>query len=414
VSKINSHHGKGMDALFEIVWKAGDRAWLPYHEIVHLEILDQYFEALGVTSISSLPRKVSADSTLPLSALNFASNATLHDVVLETISSAQDFASKFRETNALDNRQMGYKGHLRTVFGKTAPTHSHKMSFNNARRDLFNDNVETFTKFHNIVMQGHHDPLRFCIPVGYSEQMIYRQFDAVPPAVPEGASVCMVYIDRCNTLVLVPPSQLPMPVGRSNADHTVFGNMHSRNGKANPKQQFDNDRSTQRAKGDFARAQVKSGKLHTCGLSHDFLPCEAKHDATIKELQAQNEDTMRMLSELQNATMEANAAHMAIPGQEARFANRVLDNRSSPHAEDMPAIAGPSTQKKKKRPTARSSASEASRVEASGTPAEANEPEDDAMGESARVAYLLQKLNMVLSILTLSHAEGADIDPSDE
>src|ERR1700683_670192 len=59
VLNIESHHGKGTDALFEIVWKAGDRAWLPYHEIAHLEAMTQYLEAQGVNSIGGLPRKVS-------------------------------------------------------------------------------------------------------------------------------------------------------------------------------------------------------------------------------------------------------------------------------------------------------------------------------------------------------------------
>ncbi|KIM76330.1 hypothetical protein PILCRDRAFT_36651, partial [Piloderma croceum F 1598] len=55
VLHIESHHGKGVDALFEIVWKAGDRAWLPYHEVAHLEAMSQYLEAQGVNSIGSLP-----------------------------------------------------------------------------------------------------------------------------------------------------------------------------------------------------------------------------------------------------------------------------------------------------------------------------------------------------------------------
>jgi len=43
ISNIESHHGKGLEALFDVVWKAGDCAWLPYYEISHLEALTQYF-----------------------------------------------------------------------------------------------------------------------------------------------------------------------------------------------------------------------------------------------------------------------------------------------------------------------------------------------------------------------------------
>jgi hypothetical protein len=60
VAEIAPHHGKGADALFEVVWKAGDHAWLPYQEISHLEAMTQYLEVQGAkTTISQLPKHIS-------------------------------------------------------------------------------------------------------------------------------------------------------------------------------------------------------------------------------------------------------------------------------------------------------------------------------------------------------------------
>ena len=55
VERIKSHSGAKTDALFEIVWKSGDMTWLPYHKISHLNTLQQYFDVLGIESISELP-----------------------------------------------------------------------------------------------------------------------------------------------------------------------------------------------------------------------------------------------------------------------------------------------------------------------------------------------------------------------
>ncbi|RPD78727.1 hypothetical protein L226DRAFT_433430, partial [Lentinus tigrinus ALCF2SS1-7] len=36
IDKIVSHRGNGEDALFEAVWKSGDRTWVPYSAVQHL------------------------------------------------------------------------------------------------------------------------------------------------------------------------------------------------------------------------------------------------------------------------------------------------------------------------------------------------------------------------------------------
>jgi len=88
VSSINTHHGKGTDALFELTWKLGDRAWLPYHEISHLEALTQYLEAQGVTKISQLPRRIAKDNNLPIGGISPANHTVLRELVSDVINSS--------------------------------------------------------------------------------------------------------------------------------------------------------------------------------------------------------------------------------------------------------------------------------------------------------------------------------------
>lgn len=66
VDKIETHHGRGTNAIFKLIWKAGDSAWLPYHEIPNLEVLNQYLEAIGTSSIEKLPKRISQEDDLPL------------------------------------------------------------------------------------------------------------------------------------------------------------------------------------------------------------------------------------------------------------------------------------------------------------------------------------------------------------
>jgi hypothetical protein len=54
VDRITSHKGKGRDAIFEILWKTGDRTWEPYRTVRHLSALDAYCEAQGVPRVGKL------------------------------------------------------------------------------------------------------------------------------------------------------------------------------------------------------------------------------------------------------------------------------------------------------------------------------------------------------------------------
>ncbi|TFK79384.1 hypothetical protein K466DRAFT_472449, partial [Polyporus arcularius HHB13444] len=54
VDRIISHVGTGTDAEFEIQWSTGDVTWAPYHDVKHLQVLSEYFEALGVSGAKQL------------------------------------------------------------------------------------------------------------------------------------------------------------------------------------------------------------------------------------------------------------------------------------------------------------------------------------------------------------------------
>ncbi|KNZ78729.1 hypothetical protein J132_10716, partial [Termitomyces sp. J132] len=56
VDQIVAHSGARKGALFKILWKSGDKSWLPYAQISHLRALDEYLEAMGIDSITNLPK----------------------------------------------------------------------------------------------------------------------------------------------------------------------------------------------------------------------------------------------------------------------------------------------------------------------------------------------------------------------
>ncbi|KZP28202.1 hypothetical protein FIBSPDRAFT_729399, partial [Athelia psychrophila] len=57
VSHINTWKGKGSEAQFSLIWKLGDCAWMPHHEVKHLTIFGQFLEAQGITNVKKLPNR---------------------------------------------------------------------------------------------------------------------------------------------------------------------------------------------------------------------------------------------------------------------------------------------------------------------------------------------------------------------
>jgi hypothetical protein len=56
VEKIISHNGYGSNAVFEVLWQTGDRAWMDYPSIRHLTAMEDYLQLQGAKSIGELKR----------------------------------------------------------------------------------------------------------------------------------------------------------------------------------------------------------------------------------------------------------------------------------------------------------------------------------------------------------------------
>ncbi|KAJ3003961.1 hypothetical protein NUW54_g5037 [Trametes sanguinea] len=54
IDKILTHQGRGEEALFEALWRWGDRTWIPYSTIANLDILKEYLEVLDISTIHNL------------------------------------------------------------------------------------------------------------------------------------------------------------------------------------------------------------------------------------------------------------------------------------------------------------------------------------------------------------------------
>ncbi|KAG1897254.1 uncharacterized protein F5891DRAFT_1192199 [Suillus fuscotomentosus] len=54
VDRILSHKGTRSDAVFEVRWKSGDVTWLPYDQVDHLAMLQEYFDVLDIEHVSEL------------------------------------------------------------------------------------------------------------------------------------------------------------------------------------------------------------------------------------------------------------------------------------------------------------------------------------------------------------------------
>ena len=55
VDSIVTHHRKGLDSEFQVLWKVGDKTWAQHHEVAHLNVLGQYCELMGVKDAAGLP-----------------------------------------------------------------------------------------------------------------------------------------------------------------------------------------------------------------------------------------------------------------------------------------------------------------------------------------------------------------------
>lgn len=170
IDKIDDHHSKGKDALFELVYKTGDKFWLPYHEVSKLEAMTQYLELIGVKKIKDLPKKVSKVPEIIVSNIehrpgrNRMVNAKIRSqgqVVLNTI-------DKFiREMVQERSKGIKSKGRTKKTF------HPSSMS-----QHIYNDeDLRSFCAFANAIQRGEKMPKSFGYPLGYLDYCIKHQHD---------------------------------------------------------------------------------------------------------------------------------------------------------------------------------------------------------------------------------------------
>lgn len=84
VAEIDEHHGQGANALFHLVWKSGDSAWVPLDQVSRLEALTAYLEAQGVAKPKDLPKQISRSDSVPLASIGFEIQKTYELQPLET------------------------------------------------------------------------------------------------------------------------------------------------------------------------------------------------------------------------------------------------------------------------------------------------------------------------------------------
>jgi hypothetical protein len=165
VSGIETHHGKGSTALFEVTWKAGDKAWLPYEEISHLEALSQYLEAQGVNSIEKLQRRISAEIGLPVAYMHPRDCDTLRTVVADVVEHAWDYSHGSMVT-AIPDKKVHKKSAVGTEGVRTPQSCITMSSGSNKCSEI---ELETFSKFDAFVRHDGYNPKRHVILTGYVE-----------------------------------------------------------------------------------------------------------------------------------------------------------------------------------------------------------------------------------------------------
>lgn len=171
VDEILTHHGKGSDALFKLKWKMGDHAWFLYPEIADLEVVNQYLEAQGVSSVASLPKRLSNEEDLPLGAIDIA----LEILSLEIISDAMWYGQYGQlPKNGKEKNTVPYKKGSRVL-----KRHSRKFP----RKSLHNmstlaaeeDSLAPLYAFAEILRSRNYDPRVHHVPSGYPEWSVLMQ-----------------------------------------------------------------------------------------------------------------------------------------------------------------------------------------------------------------------------------------------
>lgn len=334
VSGIESHHGKGKNSMFKLTWKTGDSVWLQYHEVKDLEAFDQYLEALGVTSISSLPKLVSDESGLPLFCVPFSSKLAGVNCVTKRTKMYRAAEPSTPIKHECEN-QLKTGARLRFDSPKF-PSHIPPSSLNTA-------SMPEFQEFATFLHQDKYNPDLDYVPQGYLEWAVGKQFADRPPPFPALSPVTTFVVDGTPTKCLYavaprllmsedtrfrkggPGASVNRGIDRASIDR-------SRKGKFDPKRKSSAGGSFNDAQRNVQTASNKNGTHRVRGFKKSDPHRRTEIHQSFKKRQERKSELELLQAKYQALVAERHNADLTIPGQEAVFGHKVLDNRSNAKA----------------------------------------------------------------------------------
>jgi hypothetical protein len=335
VSLINTHHGKGADALFELSWKTGDRAWLPYHEVSHLEALSQYLESQGVSRISELPRRISKNENIPIISISPANEVTLRNLVADIVEDADEFRVRRSKTETCANKPHGktYKGSCNCRTHRFVPCNTMLNTEEHFKR---------FYDFADLLKSGQYDPAQHPMPPGYIEYCVLVQHDpeeSVP--FPPGVNLNTVTVNGHEIRTFATPTPSEEAVLAQNEPVYDSRRNHAGQTRRGPDARSPHHRGSLRRRGRDAgdgqramRALINAFEAET-DLSKPkeaFPRSRASNKRTererLRESRAHdNRETRLSRTPYDNPRREVRST-ASTPQRERRFGHHVLDNRN--------------------------------------------------------------------------------------
>jgi len=330
VSSIESHHGKGDDALFELIWKTGDRAWLPYHEISHLEVLNQYLESQGVSKIGELPRRISKDENIPVVSISPANDMALRNLVTDIIGDVGKYRTKNIGAASRSDKlrgdayksECGYRDHRFVPCGAMLNTA---------------EQLDKFKDFAGILTSGEYDAGKHPTPLGYLEYAVLVQQDAeICVPFPPGVNLNTVMVDGREIHTLhATAARTPDDEAVEARKEPVYGVRRDHTGQPRGSNRHEGKhRGAFRRRGRGAveehratRALINAFEAETelSMRKRTFPRCYASNESTTERERLRES---RALSNRDNTRKYKGQGKVSdLPRDEQRFGNRTLDNR---------------------------------------------------------------------------------------
>lgn len=205
VQEIKTHQGKGRDALFKLVWKTGDHAWMPYHKISHLEVVNQYLEAVGASSIDTLLKQLSKADDLPLNSIK----TRLDNFACEIVANVELMHQQRRIPKNGTNHRCEKDKRTAHAIHECPSSHHHKMNVP-ANPPPYSvpiappvpatpvapaNNTAIFNQFAQLIRNGTYDLCMHHIPCGYVTYAERVQGTSLAVPFPLSIPVCTKYVN---------------------------------------------------------------------------------------------------------------------------------------------------------------------------------------------------------------------------